>query len=84
MNRKRDQELRPMPGVALKGESIKDCVLKRTLADDPPALGDTSEDEAVAALAAVLRTRIKQARLGGFSKKSIAGIRRDARKQVGP
>jgi hypothetical protein len=68
--------------AALKGESIKDYVLKRTLGD-APALNDMSEDEAVVALANFLRPRIEQARLGEFSTKSMADIRRDARTQAG-
>lgn len=68
--------------AALKGESIKDYVLKRTLGD-APALEDMSEDEAVAALADFLKSRIEQARLCEFSTKSLADIRREARKQVG-
>ena len=68
--------------AALKGESIKDYVLKRTLVD-APALHDMSEDEAVAALAAFLKPRIEQARRGEFSTKSFADIRREAHKQVG-
>ena len=68
--------------AALKGESIKDYVLKRTLGD-APALDDMSEDEAVAVLADFLKPRIEQARLGEFSTKSMADIRRDAHKQAG-
>ena len=68
--------------AALKGESIKDYVLKRTLGD-APALDDMSEDEAVAALADFLKPRIEQARLGEFSTKSMADIRRDAHRQAG-
>jgi uncharacterized protein (DUF1778 family) len=68
--------------AALKGESIKNYVLKRTLGE-APALNDMSEDEAVAALAAFLQPRIEQARRGEFSKKSMADIRREAQKQVG-
>ena len=68
--------------AALKGESIKDYVLKRTLGDTP-ALDYMSEDEAVAALADFLKPRIEQARLGEFSTKSMADIRRDAHKQAG-
>ncbi len=68
--------------AALKGESIKDYVLKRTLGE-APALDDMSEDEAVAALAAFLQPRIEQARRGEFSTKPIADIRREAHKQVG-
>lgn len=66
--------------AALKGESIKDFVLKRTLGD---ALDDMSEAEAVAALADFLKLRIEQARLGEFSKKSLADIRREAHQQAG-
>ena len=66
--------------AALKGESIKDFVLKRTLGD---ALDDMSEAEAVAALADFLKPRIEQARRGEFSKKSLADIRRDAHEQAG-
>lgn len=69
--------------AALKGESIKDYVLKRTLGD-APALDDMSEDEAVAALADFLKPRIEQARRGEFSAKSMADIRREAHGQVGP
>jgi hypothetical protein len=68
--------------AALKGESIKDFVLKRTLGD-APALDNMSEDEAVAALADFLKPRIEQAQLGEFSTKSMADIRREAQKQVG-
>ena len=68
--------------AALKGESIKDYVLKRTLGD-APALDDMSEAEAVAALADFLKPRIEQARRGEFSTKSIADIRHEAHKQVG-
>ena len=68
--------------AALKGESIKDFVLKRTLGD-APALDDMSEAEAVAALADFLKPRIEQARRGEFSKKSLADIRREAHQQAG-
>ena len=68
--------------AALKGESIKDYVLKRTLGD-APALNGMSDDEAVAALAEFLKPRIEQARLGEFSTKSMADIRSDAHKQAG-
>lgn len=68
--------------AALKGESIKDYVLKRTLGD-APVVDNMSEDEAVAALADFLKPRIEQARLGEFSTKSMADIRRAAQKQVG-
>ena len=68
--------------AALKGESIKDYVLKRTLGD-APALDDMSEGEAVAALADFLKPRIDQARRGELSTKSMADIRREAHEQAG-
>lgn len=68
--------------AALKGESIKDYVLKRTLGD-APALADMSEDEAVSALVNFLKPRVEQAQRGELSTKSMADIRREARKQVG-
>ncbi|KZY38057.1 hypothetical protein A3731_27590 [Roseovarius sp. HI0049] len=68
--------------AALKGESIKDYVLKRTLGD-APALDDMSEAEAVFALTDFLSPRIEQARRGEFSTKSMTDIRREARKPAG-
>lgn len=68
--------------AALKGESIKEYVLKRTLGE-APALDDMSDDEAIAALADFLKLRVNQARRGGFSTKSMADIRREAHKQAG-
>tara|TARA_R100000935_G_scaffold38732_1_gene60110 strand:+ start:1187 stop:1471 length:285 start_codon:yes stop_codon:yes gene_type:complete len=68
--------------AALKGESMKDYVLKCTLGD-APTLDDMSEDEAVAALSDFLQSRIEQARRGEFSTKSMADIRRAAHNQAG-
>ena len=68
--------------AALKGESIKDYVLKPTLGD-APALDDMTEDEAVTALADFLKPRIEQARRGEFSPKSMDDIRREAHDQAG-
>ena len=68
--------------AALKGQSIKDYVLNRTLGD-APALHDMDEDEAVSALAEYLRPRIEQARRGELSTKSMAEIRREARERAG-
>ncbi|MEE4540344.1 MAG: antitoxin [Erythrobacter sp.] len=67
--------------ATLKGQSIKDYVLNRTLRDTPP-LEDMTEDQALNALAAFLEPRIEQARRGELSNKSINEIRREARKQV--
>ncbi len=68
--------------AALKGESIKDYVLKRTLGD-APALDDMTEDEAVAALADFLKPRLEQVRRGEYSTNSMADIRRAARELAG-
>lgn len=68
--------------AALKGESIKAYVLKRTIGD-APALNDMSENEAIAALSDFLQSRIEQARRGKFSEKSMADIRREAHNQAG-
>jgi hypothetical protein len=68
--------------AALKGESIKEYVLSRTLGDTP-SLDDMSEIQAVVALADFLKPRIEQARRGELSVKSMADIRRDAHKQAG-
>lgn len=67
--------------AALKGESIKQYVLKRTLGE-APALTNMSETEAVAALADFLKPRIDQARRGAFSEKSMADIRREAHRHA--
>lgn len=81
LNRHHPEEHQKLKAIAaLKGESIKDFVLKRTLGD---ALDDMSEAEAVAALADFLKPRIEQARRGEFSKKSLADIRREAHQQAG-
>lgn len=68
--------------AALKGQSIKEYVLKRTLGE-APALDGMSEEEAFSALADFLKPRIEQARRGELSTKSIADIRREAREQAG-
>ncbi|MBI1220955.1 MAG: antitoxin [Rhodobacteraceae bacterium] len=68
--------------AALKGQSIKDYVLTRTLGE-APALGGMSEDEAFSALADFLKPRIEQARRGDLSTKSVDDIRREARQQAG-
>ena len=68
--------------AALKGERIKDYVLKRTLGG-APALDEMNEGDAVAALADFLKPRIEQARRGEFFTKSMADIRREAHKQAG-
>lgn len=68
--------------AALKGQSIKDYVLDRTLRD-APALDGMTEDQAFAALADFLEPRIEQARRGELSTRSIADIRREERQRAG-
>lgn len=68
--------------AALKGQSIKDYVLHRTLGDTP-ALENMSEDEAIAALADFLEPRIKQARRSALSEKSLDEIRQTAQERAG-
>ena len=67
--------------AALSGQSIRDFVLERALAD-APALGEMSEGDALGALAEFLKPRIEEARRGGLSGKSVADIRREARAQA--
>jgi len=68
--------------AALKGQSLKDYVLGRALAD-APALDGMSEDEAFTALTNFLEPRIEQARRGRLSGKSLDEIRREERKRAG-
>ena len=68
--------------AALKGQSIKDYVLSRTLGD-APAVEGMSEDEAFSALADFLKPRIDQVRRGELSEKSFDDLRREAREQLG-
>ena len=77
------EEHKKLKAIAtLRGQSIKDYVLKRTLGE-APALDGMTEDEAFSALAKFLEPRVDQARRGEVSDKSIKDIRRDARKQAG-
>lgn len=77
------EEHKKLKAIAtLRGQSIKDYVLKRTLGE-APALDGMTEDEAFSALAKFLEPRVDQARRGELSDKSIEDIRRDARKQAG-
>ena len=68
--------------AALKGQSIKDFVLKRTLGE-APALEDMSEDEALKALSDFLKPRIEQAQRGELSTKSFEDIRKEAHRRAG-
>jgi hypothetical protein len=68
--------------AALKGQSIKDFVLERTLGE-APAVNDMSEDEALEALSDFLKPRIEQARRGELSTKSFEDIRKEAHRRAG-
>ena len=68
--------------AALKGQSIKDFVLKRTLGA-APAVEDMSEDDALEALSEFLKPRIAQAQRGEFSTKSFEDIRKNAHRRAG-
>lgn len=66
----------------LRVQSIKDYILSRALGDAPDLAG-MSEDQAFMALANFLQPRIKQARLGELSGKSLDEIRREERSRAG-
>ncbi|MEM9716286.1 MAG: DUF1778 domain-containing protein [Pseudomonadota bacterium] len=68
--------------AALRGQSIKDFVLKSTLGE-APAVDDMSEDEAFEALSDFLKPRIEQARRGELSTKSFENIRKEAHRRAG-
>ena len=68
--------------AALKGQSIKDYVLNRTLGE-APAVDQMSEDEALEALSDYLKPRIEQVRRGELSTKSFEDIRKEAHRRAG-
>lgn len=68
--------------AALKGQSIKDFVLDRTLGD-APALEQMNEDEALEALSDFLKPRVEQAQRGEISTKSFEDIRKQAHRRAG-
>ena len=68
--------------AALKGQTIKDFVLNRTLGE-VPAVDDMSEDEALKALSDFLKPRIEQARRGELSTKTFKDIRKEAQARAG-
>ena len=69
--------------AALKGESLKDFVLRCTLADVPSLASGMSEAEAIAELRAALEPRLESARRGERSRKTPEEIRQEARKRAG-
>ncbi len=68
--------------AALKGQSIKDFVLTRTL-NEAPDVGEMSEMQALEALSDYLKPRLEQAKKGEFSSKSFEDIRKDAKNRAG-
>lgn len=68
--------------AALKGQSIKDFVLSRTLGEAPD-VEDMSETQALEALSEFLKPRIEQARQGELSTKSFEDIRKEAHARAG-
>ena len=68
--------------AALRGQSIKDYVLNRTLGE-APAVDQMSEDEALEALSDYLKPRIEQVRRGELSTKSFEDIRKEAHRRAG-
>jgi hypothetical protein len=68
--------------AALKGQSIKEFVLEKTIGDLPDTR-ELSEDEAWAKLSAFLKPRIEAADRGEFVETSFADIATRARKRVG-
>lgn len=68
--------------AALRGQSIKEFVLQRTLAD-APATEEMTEEQAFAVLSDHLQPRLEQAQRGELSGKSFEEIRKEARRRAG-
>ena len=66
------QKLKAM--AALQGKSIKDYVIERTLGAD----GDEERDSALAELESFLDARIRGARNGAVSRRTVGAIFKDA------
>ena len=77
-----DQHRRLKATAALNGQSIKDFVMTRTLGN-PTDADEMTQDEAWAALNALLEERLAQARRGEFSTRTIEEIKADARRKAG-
>ncbi|HEY2082278.1 MAG TPA: antitoxin [Verrucomicrobiae bacterium] len=60
--------------AALKGKSIKDYVIDRTLG----AEGDREQESALAALESLLDARIRGAKNGAVSRRTVGAIFKDA------
>jgi hypothetical protein len=66
------QKLKAM--AALQGKSIKDYVIERTLG----AAGDTEQQSALEALESLLDARIRSAKNGAVSRRTVGAIFKDA------
>jgi hypothetical protein len=60
--------------AALRGKSIKDYVIERTLG----AEDDTEQESALAALESLLDARIRHAKNGAVSRRTVGAIFKDA------
>lgn len=76
---KEHQQLKAI--AALKGKSIKDYVLERTLVDAVDT-SQMSEEEALAALNQFLSDRIDEAKTGKVAHSSAEEIGREARQRL--
>ncbi|HEY3855199.1 MAG TPA: antitoxin [Verrucomicrobiae bacterium] len=70
------QKLKDM--AALQGKSIKDYVIERTLG----AEGNAEQEAALAELESILDARIRGTKRGAISKRTVAAIFKDARRET--
>lgn len=78
-----DEHRRLKAIAALRGQSLKEYVLRCTFDDGPKSGASTDTDEAIVALNDFLCPRIEQARRGEVSARSLTEIRDSARKNSG-
>jgi hypothetical protein len=63
--------------AALKGKSIKEYVIERTLSSD----GDRSQESALEEFELLLNERIRSARNGAISRRTVGAIFKAARRE---
>ena len=74
-----DEEHRKLKAMAaLKGQSLKDFLLKRSLGEE----SQTDEDAALVELVSLLDARVQRAGKEGVSTRSVGEIFRQARREV--
>ena len=74
-----DEEHRKLKAMAaLKGQSLKDFLLQRTVGEETP----TDEDVALVELVALLDARVQRAEKDGVSTRTVGEIFRQARREV--